>query len=410
MLDFITIVYLVYTFIALYFLFLFIIIYLKNKNKIFEVPKLTREYSLSIVVPCYNEEESIGGTIEALLHSDYKNLRKIIVVDDRSTDNSYQIIKRYAAKYSRVMAVQTPKNTGKASGSKNYGSRFVKTDLIGFVDADSYPEKEAIRNMIGFFDNPDIAAVTSSVLVKERNNFIEKLQAIEYKIITFSRKLLGFVDAIYVTPGPLAIYRKNLFDKVHGFDERNMTEDIEITWNFVSHGYKVAMSTISRVYTVAPDKFKLWYKQRIRWNVGGIQTINKYKNNFMKAGMLGVFILPFFVMSWVIGVIGILFLAYRIISQAIIWFLSISYSAQAQTAVLTLRDINFTPTILFFFGMALLVLGTAFTLVALSYTKEKGFKKQGIFSFFVYSFVYLLAYPVILVNSAFKYITKTHKW
>lgn len=203
---------------------------------------------------------------------------------------------------------------------------------------------------------------------------------------------------------------KKLFDQVHGFDERNMTEDIEITWNFVSHGYKIAMSTLSRVYTVAPDKFKLWYKQRIRWNVGGIQTINKYKNNFMKAGMLGVFILPFFVMSWVIGVVGILFLIYRIIRQAIIYYLSTVYASQAQTAILTLRDINLTPTVLFFFGMALLVLGTAFTLVALSYTKEKGFKKQGIFSFFVYSFIYLLAYPVILVNSAFKYITKTHKW
>jgi len=385
-------------------------IYLKNKDKFFTVPKLTKEYSLSIVVPCYNEEESIGGTIEALLNSDYRNLRKIIVVDDCSTDNSYEIIKKYATKYSRVIAVQTPRNSGKASGAKNYGARFVTTELIGFVDADSYPEKHAIRNMIGFFDDPKIAAVTSTVLAKNRYNFIEKLQAIEYKIITFSRKLLGFVDAIYVTPGPLAIYRKKLFDKVGCFDETNMTEDIEITWNFVSHGYKIAMSTLSRVYTVAPDKFKMWYKQRIRWNVGGIQTINKYKSNFMKAGMLGVFILPFFVMSWVIGVVGILFLAYRIIRQAIIYYFSTFYASQAQTAILTLRDINLTPTVLFFFGMALLVLGTAFTLVALSYTKEKGFKKQGIFSFFVYSFVYLLAYPIILVNSAFKYITKTHKW
>jgi len=107
--DFITIVFLVYTFIALYFFFLFVLIYLQNKNKFFYYPKTKKIYSLSIVIPCYNEEEHIGGTIESLLNIGYKGLKKIIVVDDCSTDNSYKIMKEYAKKYSKVMAVQTPK-------------------------------------------------------------------------------------------------------------------------------------------------------------------------------------------------------------------------------------------------------------------------------------------------------------
>lgn len=408
--EILTIIYLFYSFIAFYFLFLFLLIYAKNRKSFFSIPKITKNYSLSIVIPCYNEEESIGGTIKAVLNSDYKGLKKIIVVDDRSTDNSYEVIKKYAKKYKKIMALQTPKNTGKASGSKNYGAKFVDTELIGFVDADSYPQKDAIRKMIGFFDDKNMVSVTSSIFVKKRKSFIEKLQSIEYRIIAFTRKLLGFVGAIYVTPGPLAIYRKKAFDDVGKFDENNLTEDIEITWSFLSKGYKIEMSVPSKAHTVVPSKFKSWYLQRVRWNIGGIQTINKYKKTFARKGILGSFVLPFFILSWILGILGIGVLIYRGLRRIIIHYLITKYSIGAQTAVLTLRDINLTPNILLFFGVSILLLSLSFTLLALSYSKEKEFKKVKIFNILIYSFIYLLAYPIILITSIFKYIKKERFW
>ncbi len=408
--DLLTIIYLAYSFVAFYFLFLFILIYLQNRDKIFEYPKVTESYSLTIVVPCYNEEKNIEGTVQALIDSDYKGLKKIIVVDDCSTDNSYSIIKKLAGKYHKVMALRTPKNTGKASGAKNYGARFADSELIGFTDADSYPQKESISKMIGFFDDKKTGAVTSMVLVKERKSFIEKLQAIEYKIIAFSRKLLGFVDAIYVTPGPLAIYRKAAFDEIGGFDENNMTEDIEITWHFVAKGYKIHMSIPSRVYTVAPNNFKAWYNQRIRWNVGGLQTINKYKKAFLKVGILGKFILPFFVLSWVLGIVGLTVLIYRIFNRLAVQYFSSIYSIQAQTALLTLKDINLTPSILVFFGLMLIFLSLSFTSIALIHAREKEFKKHGLHYILLYMFIYLMIYPAILINSMYKFAKGKHSW
>lgn len=408
--DILTVLYLIYFFIAMYFLFFFILIYIPHRNQIFSYPKLTEQYSLSIVVPCYNEEQSIGQTIQALLNLDYKGLKKIIVVDDRSTDNSYNIIKKFAKKYSRVMAVQTPKNTGKASGAKNYGAKFVKTELIGFTDADSLPEPESVGRMIGFFDDTKVGAVTSLVLVKKRNKFLEKVQAIEYEIIAFTRKLLGFVGAIYVTPGPLAIYRKEAFDKVRGFDESNLTEDIEITWHIVHSGYTVEMSVSSKVYTFAPDNFKAWFRQRTRWNIGGIQTINKYKKDFLKRGILGAFILPFFVLSWILGLIGIAILLYRFVRMLIIRYLSTVYSVQAQTAILTLRDINLTPSVLIFFGIVFFVFSLTFTLIALLYLRMKEFKRHRVFSVFVYMFFYVSTYPLVLVTSVYKFLRGRRTW
>lgn len=410
--EFITIVYLVYSFIAFYFLFLFILIYIQNKKYIFYVPKSKKIYSLSMVVPCYNGEDVIEDTIKTLLDSDYPGLKKIVLVDDCSKDNSFKIMKEYEKKYpEKILAVQTPKNTGRAAGAKNYGAKFVDTELIGFTDDDSVHEKDAIRKMIGFFDEKRVGAVTSNVLVKNRDNFILKLQSTEYKVIKFSRKLLEFVDSIYVTPGPLGIYRKFAFDEVGGFDEKNLTEDIEITWNLQYHDYKIKMSADSRAYATSPTTIRDWIKQRNRWNIGGLQTVGKYKKEWFRKGMLGNFILPFFVFSWLIGIFGLFILAYRIGRNVILRYFATSYSVQVHTAVLKISEVNLTPNILVFFGLTLFFLGLWFTVVSLANVSEdKRYNKENFFVVGFYLIFYLLAYPIILITSGYKFLKGERKW
>ena len=409
--DWLTIIYLIYSFIAFYFLFLFVLIYAQNYKLIHVVPAITKKRDVSIVIPCYNEEKNIGKTIQNLIDNGYSELKKIIVVDDCSKDDSYRIMKQYEKKYpGLVLAVQTPKNTGNAAGAKNYGSKFAKTELIGFTDADSFPQKCAIEKTIGFFDDKKVGAVTSTVLVYNRKNFLERLQAIEYIVIKFTRKLLEFVDSIYVTPGPLAIYRREYFEKVGRFDEENLTEDIEITWRFLSNGYDIKMSVPSRVYSVAPSKVKDWFKQRIRWNMGGVQTMLKYSKYFLKKGMLGNFVLPFFVFSWVIGVFGLVIITYRVLRGIILRYLSTSYSIEAQTAILSFGDIKLVPNVLLFMGLVVFFFSLLYTLVAFFSIKEKGFRRPGFGAMTFYIFLYLLVYPVILIISAYKLLIGRKNW
>jgi cellulose synthase/poly-beta-1,6-N-acetylglucosamine synthase-like glycosyltransferase len=410
--DLLTIFYFIFTFIGLYYLSLFTLIYLHNIKNIYHWIKSKKEYEISIVIPCYNGAEGIEETIKRLSESDYPGLKKIIVVDDCSTDNSYEIIKKCEKIYKKLMVVQTPENTKNAAGAKNYGARFVETELIGFSDDDAYPNKDAISKMVGFFNDPKTGAVTSRVLVQNRKKFLAKLQSIEYKLIAFTRKLFGFIDAIYVTNGPLSIYRKDLFDEVNGFDEKNLTEDIEITWNILSRGWKVHISMLATVYTTAPETFKMWLKQRLRWNAGGIQTILKYKKEFLKKGMIGSFIFPYFVSAWIFGIFGLGLLTYRLSRYIITQYLATSYSVTAQTAVISMSDLSFSPSVLFFFGMALLTLGTLFNLNALAHSRNEPdtFKKENVIDLIVYMFVYLLMYPVVLVASLYKFLKKDYSW
>lgn len=408
--EFLTVIYLIFTFIAFYSLFLFILLYIQNRKEIFTYPKPKKDYSLSMVIPCYNEGKTIEETIKSVLNSGYKNLKKIVVVDDCSKDGSFEIIKKLAEKYPKVIAVQTPKNTGNAAGSKNYGAKFVDTELIGFSDGDSFIEVGSIDKMVGFFNDEKVGSVTSSVLVSNRVNFITNLQAIEYKVIKFSRKLLEFIDSIYVTPGPLGIFRKSAFDKIGGFDQNNMTEDIEITWHLQSEGYKIKMGVPARSYTVAPTTVGVWIKQRNRWNIGGLQTIGKYKKTWFRKGMLGSFILPFFVISWLLGLFGLGVLIYRLVNSLILRFLSTTYSIQAQTAVFRFSDINLIPNVLIFFGIVLFFLGLWFIIVALLNMKEEGKKRENFFTVGFYMVFYLLMYPIILIISGYKFLRGYRKW
>jgi biofilm PGA synthesis N-glycosyltransferase PgaC len=403
-----TIIYLVYMFVVLYFLLLFTLVFVQNRKQIFSDPKTIKKYSLSVLIPAFNEQESIKGTVESVLKSDYKNLKEIIIINDGSTDNTLKIAKQLEKKYSKVR-VLNKKNSGKAD-SLNRALKIVKTELVTVVDADSYPDKDGLSSMVGYFDDEEVGAVTTRILVRNKNNFIRKMQSVEYKVIAFTRKLLGFLDSIYVTPGPLALYRKSALSQIKGFDKKNMTEDIEATWHLIHDGYKVRMSFMSKVSTVAPDTLKKWFKQRIRWNIGGFQTILKYKHCFFRKGMLGFFILPFFSISLILGSFGLGIFIYRILRRFAYSYLIANYSVEAQTAIIALNDINLNPSVLNFLGIVLFILGLGFVFFALGIINRHIRERESFFSVIFYSLIYILLRPVVLIVSLYKFFTKKYSW
>ena len=162
--------------------------------------------------------------------------------------------------------------------------------------------------------------------------------------------------------------------------------------------------------TVVPDNIKQWYRQRIRWNIGGIQTIKKYKNLFLRKGSLGSFILPYFVLSWAIGIVGLGILIYNFGRRIFVNYLSTLYSVEAQTAILTLREINLTPSILSFYGIFLFILGLAFTIFVLSFLKEKKYKKEGLLTLAGYTLFYLSVYPILIIASIYNYLKGRQSW
>jgi len=410
-LSIIELIFFIYIFLSFYMLSLFVIIFIQNRKEIFSYPKGYPE-PVSIIMPCYNEGKNIGKAIESLLKLDWpKKMLEIIIVDDKSTDNSVKEIKKYTKKYKNVRLIINKKNSGGAAEPTNLGIKAAKFNYIAVADSDSSPEKDALIKMIGFLQKDKrVGGVTCAILAKNRTKFIEKLQAVEYTVIAFTRRLLDMVDAVYVTPGPFALYKKSVLLEIGLFDTKNMTQDIEIVWRMVYHGYLARMCLATKTHSIAPTKFKHWWNQRIRWNIGGLQTVIKYKSFFLRKGMLGAFILPFFIVSLITGLLGLGLFIYLITRRFWLSYLSTKFSLFAGTEIIRLSDFNLNPSILNFFGAVLFILGLIFTLVGLTIMQEKQLRNKHPFTLSFYFLLYLALYPLILITSIYKLWRGNYSW
>ncbi len=404
--NLLSVIYLVYMFIAIYFFSLFLFIYLMNRNKFFTYKEPKKKFSLSVIIPAYNEEKGIGETIFSVLKSDYKTLKEILIVNDGSTDNTQKIVQEIAKKYSKVKLINK-KNTGKAD-SINYVLKRVKADLVAIIDADSYIKSNALKNMVFYFDNPKVGSVTGRILVKNNKKLLERLQAIEYAMIIFTRKLLEFIEGIWVTPGALSVYRTEALKEVGGFDPKNMTEDVEITWRLIKAGYRIRVAANAITYTSVPDTKKDWWKQRIRWGIGGVQTLLSYKKEVFKKSPLGYFIIPLFAISMFLGLLGLSIFLYLWIKRLILVHSYTAYSAVSEVSLLTANNLYVSVTTLNFFGAIVLIQGLLLTLFGLSKINP-GVRKSFI-NLASYFFAYLTIHPVILAVSIYKMIRKDFKW
>ncbi len=100
---------------------------------------------ISIIVPIYNVEKYVGKCIESILAQSYTNF-ELILVNDGSTDISYDICREYEQKDERIRLI-TQENGG-VSKARNAGLSIANGDWIGFVDADDYIEKDYYQLLI----------------------------------------------------------------------------------------------------------------------------------------------------------------------------------------------------------------------------------------------------------------------
>jgi len=107
---------------------------------------------LSIIIPAYNVEKFICKNIESIICMRNDNI-ELIIVDDGSTDNTYEICKDYASKYDFIKVI-TEKNGGPGK-ARNTGVSVATGEWIFFVDADDYIISDGLNRIIDHLQNPE---------------------------------------------------------------------------------------------------------------------------------------------------------------------------------------------------------------------------------------------------------------
>ena len=335
-----TIIYYALAFLSLYVQVFFLMTFLENRKKILirrEPIDLERYPSVTIIVPCYNEEKTIYGTVRSLLDLEYpKNKLKIILVDDGSTDNTWNVLKRFE-KYPQIEAFK--KENGGKHIAVNFALERTTTELVGGLDSDSFVDKEALKRIVSYFiADPETMAVAPSIIVYEPGTIIQKAQKAEYDMAIYTKKMLAFLGAIHVTPGPFSIFRKKVFDDLGPYRKAHNTEDQEIALRMHEHGYKIDHCPDAYVYTIGPNTVPKLYRQRLRWIYGFIKNAFDYRRLLFKKkyGHLAFFTIP----SGIVSIISVVFLTYFIVKN-LVHFVTVKIEQWSAVGISGIPSVHF---------------------------------------------------------------------
>lgn len=416
-------------FISLFFLIYWLLFFLEKKDSLKlelgkKKPTLKIFPTVTIAVPAYNEENHILKTLKSLIELEYPRDRfEIVVINDCSTDNTKKIVNKFMKeikqnKYKdiRIRMINQKTNKGKAE-ALNAAIKTCDSEFFSCIDADSVIDREALLYMVNdMVKDPKLAIVTPVMKIDSPKNWLQKFQRVEYMSSMFVSRLMGYIDSIYVAPGPFSLYRMSALKKLGKFDGRRNIEDQEIAWRAQKHHFKIRQCTHAFVNTVAPDTVKGFTRQRTRWYRGAIMTIYDYKELAFnkKYGDFGMFQIPLMIFSYILSFIALIALGYYVIKPIYKYIYNLFL---VRFDILTqFKNMKFTFNLLDIEIMQLLMIYSALFIAVLMlyfasrHTNDK-VRKYGSIYIIPYFFVYYVLVSVLVIKSVFEIIIrKKQKW
>lgn len=382
----------VFLFISLYIQVFLLVTFLENRKKIV-IRKgsitLGSYPTVTIMVPCWNEQGTVERTMQSLLGLNYPaDKLEIFLIDDGSTDSTWSVIQKFSH-YPNVRTIR--KENGGKHTALNLGLEQATSEFVACLDADSFAHPESLVRLMSYFEHdPEAMAVSPSIIVERPRNLVQRAQKAEYDMSVFIKKMLGFLGAIHVTPGPLTVFRKKVFDDLGPYRKAHNTEDMEIAYRMQKHGYKIEQCNDAYVYTNTPNTVYKLFKQRLRWMYGFINNTIDYRSMLFrrKYGNFAFFTVPGGVISIIAGLYLFVRLVYSLADQAHVNLLKVQSTGLHLPASNSFDAFFFNTGLLTFISLLLFMMVVATIIIGQRIAEEKRFLPGNIIYFFIiYSFV-----------------------
>ncbi|MCX8854932.1 glycosyltransferase family 2 protein [Vibrio parahaemolyticus] len=199
---------------------------------------------VSIIVPAYNVSKYISQMLDSILQQSYDNF-EVIVIDDGSSDETFNIISQYAELEPRVKAFQNDKNE-KIVFTLNRALSIAKGELILRCDGDDYLAKDRITSMVNFLlENKDISLVSTSVTkISPSGDIIGMSQF---------RGGMNYINKIIKYQSPVLhiwLTYKTVYEELSGYRNIPGAEDYDFILRVLSSGRKITNITNNYSYYV----------------------------------------------------------------------------------------------------------------------------------------------------------------
>lgn len=251
----------------------------KNKTDLAKDDQLPM---VSAMIPARNEELVIEKTIRAILAMDYpKDKLEIVVINDKSTDKTEEIVNKLSKEDTRVRLLtwpSAPRGSGKAH-ALNEGLKMCRYPIIAIYDGDNNPSKDSLRILCTYMvKNPNLAAALGKFRCINRNrNLLTRMVNIETLSFQWMIQAGRFwFSKFAVLPGTNYVIKKEALESVGGWDEKAITEDSELSVRLQMKNYQVQFVPTSVTWEQEPETMKVWIKQRTRWVRGNNYVLQKF--------------------------------------------------------------------------------------------------------------------------------------
>ena len=268
--------------------------------------------SISLILTAYNEEVVIENSVDSLLKLDYSNY-EIVVVNDGSTDNMMDVLKKKFKLFKAPMAtdniIQTQpviatyksathhnlvvieKENGRKADALNAGLNYSKGKLYCSLDADSILEKDALLKMVQPYLERDAKIVGLGGIIRLLNgckvvnsevvearlpaSSLARFQVIEYiRAFLCGRTGWSKLRNLFIISGAFGVLERKTVVKIGGYRSSTIGEDLDLVIRLHKYmtdqkkNYRMVFIPDPVVWTQAPDTVKQLSRQRNRWQRG----------------------------------------------------------------------------------------------------------------------------------------------
>ena len=335
-----------------------------------EISRSRHTLPVSVIVPGYNEEQTISDCLYSLGNLDYPQY-EVIMVNDGSSDRTLDVLmdefdleqvdifSRRHFETAEVRGVYRSRRYGefyvidKANGGKadslNAGINFSRYPYVCTCDADTiFAPDSLLKAMRVILRDPQRAVAVGSLIGINNGYEIERgeimkralpresivsLQLIEYlRSFLLNRLAWTRMNFMMVVSGAFAIYRRDVLIELSGFSKDFTCEDIEMTFRVhefmrrEKRPYRIMSLPEAVSWTEAPENWKNLYRQRHRWQRVICETFWAYRRMFLnpRYGAVGMFGMPYYlfgeVLPWIPELLALVIIPVAIALGVFAWW------------------------------------------------------------------------------------------
>ena len=287
---------------------------------------------VSIILPVYNSANTLYTCIESIVNSTYqKDLIQVIVVNNHSTDNSFQEYQRAQTDFNsiRMQWMNTDQGKAKALNAAIYSSM---GQYVVNLDTDGILERQALENIVMYFENnPEIDAATGTILtqkslIKSTENWCLKIlrdnEYFEYaQAFLAGRNIETQNNQLFTMSGAFSTFRRNVLVETFLYAVDTVGEDTEMTFQLRERlGKKIGICDNAIFYVEPISGLSELYVQRQRWQRGELEvaksflqeklSIRHFFQNFMIGRLMLDHTFMFPRLIWMVGLGVLLFYGY----------------------------------------------------------------------------------------------------